>query len=236
MKLSLETYYGRRFESATKNPPKKPLTKKEREYLVETCWKKCLSAYISRMTASGLLSGVDTLEDLKGEAWIAMTNIMDKFDKSKCGKIQKYDEPGKDKPKSVEFYFLNYFYGRVNFMAVDTRSEKKRRGMIGSQSSSVDEVVYNPEDKSINPESKYAYDSLRYLTRELDKQPTGVKELFDEIYVHGLSTSELKERHADYLKLRRLLGSFLKDFESKHQSLLTEEVAGYKGKKRGRRF
>lgn len=236
MKLSLETYYGRRYESNTKNAPKKPLSKKERAHLTETCLKKCISAYISRMTASGLLTGLDSVDDLKNEAWIAMENIMDKFDKSKCGKIVKYDEPGKDKPKSLEFYFLNYFYGRVNFMACDTRSEKKKRGLIGNQASSVDEVVYNPEDESANPENMHKFDSLKKLSTEIAKLPEPVQKLFDEIYIQGLSTEDLKSRHTDYLKLRRSLGQFLKEFETKNQKLLSEEVQGFKLKKRGRRF
>jgi hypothetical protein len=236
MKLALETYYGRRFESGTKNPPVKPLTKKERKYLHENCFKKCVSAYVSRMTASGLLSGVDSVNDLTSEAYVAFENIMDKFDKSKCGKIQKYDEPGPTAPKSLDFYFLNYFYGRVNFMAVDTRTEKRKRGMIGSQSSSVDEVVYNPEDRSSAPDRAHKFDSLRFMIQALETQPVAIQELFYQIYHEGLKTHELKKVHPDYLKLRRALGGFLKDFESRNEELLMEEVPGYKTKKRGRRL
>lgn len=236
MKLGLETYFGRRYESNTKIKPSKPLTKKERKFLHETCFKKCLSAFISRMTASGLMSNLDGIPDLTGEAYIAFNNIMDKFDKSKCGKIEKYDVPGKDKPKSLEFYFLNYFYGRVNFMAVDTRSEKRKRGMIGSQTSSVDEVVYNPEDRSADPERAHKYDSIHLLREALNKQPEPVQNLFNDVYIEGLTTSELKERHPDYLKLRRALSGFIKEFELKNYSTLSSEIKGYKMKKRGRRF
>lgn len=236
MKLSLESYYGRRYESGTKNPPKKPLTKKERKMLTEACSKKCIAAYISRMTASGLVNPLDSIEDLKNEAWIAMGNIMDKFDKAKCGEITKYDVPGKDKPKSLEFYFLNYFYGRVNFMACDTRSEKKKRGMIGSKTASTDEVVYNPKDDSTSPENALKFDSLKFLQRDLKKQPLSVQTLFEDIYMSGVAVSELKKKYPDYLKVRRLLSVFLKDFERKNQGLLKEEVFGYKEKRRGRRF
>jgi hypothetical protein len=161
---------------------------------------------------------------------------MDKFDKTKCGKIQKYDEPGKDKPKSLEFYFLNYFYGRVNFMACDTRTDKRKRGMVGSQATSMDEVAYNPEDRSASPEEAHKYDSVKLLSDALGSQPKPVRDLFREIYIDGLPTDELKALHPDYLKLRRTLGGFLKDFEASNHELLAEEVVGYKIKKRGRRF
>jgi hypothetical protein len=235
MKLALETYYGRRYESSTKNKPKKPLTKKERERLYEVLHKQCVAAYISRMTKSGLMSGVDSIHDLTGEAYIAIQNIMDKFDKARCGKIQKFDEEGSDKPKSLEFYFLTYFQGRVNWMAVDTRNEKKKRGMIGSQANSNEEVSYNPEDRSSSPEEAHRYDSIKFLKKALDNQTQSVKELFNEIYIEKLTTVELKKRHPDYLKLRRALGGFIKEFEFKNQELLEEEVYGYKPKKRGRR-
>jgi hypothetical protein len=235
MKLSYEVWFNRRYESNTKSAPKKPLTKKERDMLTQTCLKKCISAYISRMSASGLKSNLDSIDDLKSEAWIAMENIMDKFDKSKCGKITKYDEPGKDKPKSLEFYFTNYFYGRVNFMACDTRTVKQKRGMIGGTASSSDEITYNPADTASGPDAKYRYDSLDLLLLELDKQPEPVQVLFDQIFNQELPTDELKVIHPDYLKVRRALGSFINDFKTKHEGLLSEEVINFKKKKRSRK-
>lgn len=231
MKLSPETFYVRRYESKTNERPDKPLTDKEREYLTKTCLKKCISSYVARMTGSGLVSGTDTINDLPGEAFIAFKNIMDKFDKSKCGKIQKYDVPGKTNPKSLEFYFYTYFCGRVNWMACDTRTEKKKRGMVGS-SGSLNEIMYNPEDPTSDPERSHSLDAIVFLERELKKQHPDVQRLFEEIYVVGLTTDELRARHPNYVKLRRSLGAFIKDFEEQHHNLLSVEAAGYKNKKK----
>ena len=235
MKLSPEVWFNRRYESNTKTAPTKPLTKKERKMLTETCLKRCQAAYISRMTASGLKCNLDSVDDLKSEAWIAMENIMDKFDKSKCGKIVKYDKEGKDQPKSLEFYFINYFFGRVNFMACDTRTVKQKRGMIGGTSSSMDEISYNPADTGSSPDANYRFDALNMLTAELKKQPDSVRALFDQIYNEGLSAEELKTMHKDYLKVRRALGSFINEFRVKNETLLSEEVFNFKKKKRSRK-
>lgn len=235
MKLGTETYYIRKYESNTKVPPKDPLTSEEKEFLKTTLANKCLAAYVARMTSSGLQNDLDMIQDLHGESWAALDNILDKFDKSKCGKIEKYDVPGAKNPKSLEFYFYNYFCHRVNFMACDTRTEKRKRGMIGSKSFSTGEVIYNPEDKSINPESPHMFDTIKYLYKELLTQPQAIQDLFHEIYVEEFETEELKAKHPDYLKLRRTLGAFLKDFNEKYSNVIKEEVGSSVAKKRTRK-
>ena len=227
MKLSLETFFGRRYESKTKQEPKQPLNEKDRKHLLDNILKKCTSAYISRMTGSGLTNVLDSNADLVSEAYIAMVNIMDKFDKGKCGVIAEFDVQGETAPKTLEFYFYNYFCWRVNFMAEDTRQGKRKRGMIGPSSGSTDQTVYNPEDQAANPEYHHRFDSHRFLMAELKLQPQQIQDLFQDSYVDKMKTDELKKLYPDYLKLRRALGAFVKNFRSQHRELLSEEVEGF---------
>ena len=125
-----DNHVQRYVDRSARYEPTTPLTKREKKRLSKNCWEKCRNGYKIRMIKSGLLSDYETPDDLEAEAYILMWNILDKFDKSKCGKISDFDEPGAKAPKTLEFYFKNYFYGRVNFVAIEARDCKYRRGNL----------------------------------------------------------------------------------------------------------
>jgi hypothetical protein len=144
--LKADSWIKRKYSPKIKDAPKSPLTPEQKDYLKKHCWDKCFRAYKNRMLSSALISDFETKDDLVGEAWIAMGEILDRFDTSRCGEIAEYDVQGDKAPKTLEFYFNIYFSGRVNFMACESRTHKKSRNVQFSNQD-IQEYEYNPVDE-----------------------------------------------------------------------------------------
>lgn len=198
-KLKLDNFVKREPDRSARNIPVRPLTDEQKMALADEkgkVWPKCLKAYINRMRASALLSDFESEEDLKGEAYIAMWNILDKFDLSKCGQIEKYDVEGKTAPKTLEFYFVNYFYGRVNFIACEARAGKKQRGVGPAET--LDDVSYDPEDENGNfSEHLHKYDITGELLGELKVKDFTFQRFFVQLYRMQYTQRELREEYGD---------------------------------------
>jgi len=198
-KLKLDNFVKREPDRSARHVPVRPLSDEQKLSLSDEkgkVWTKCLKAYINRMRSSALLSDFESEEDLKGEAYIAMWNILDKFDLSKCGPIEKYDVEGKTAPKTLEFYFVNYFYGRVNFIACEARAGKKQRGVGPAET--LDEVSYDPEDENGNfSEHLYKYDITGELLGELKVKDFTFQRFFVQLYRMQYTQRELREEYGD---------------------------------------
>ena len=195
-KLKLDNFVKREPDRSARNIPVQPLTAEEKKDLATKVWPKCLRAYKSRMRSSALLSDFESEDDLEGEAYIAMWNILDKFDTSKCGQIAKYDEEGKLAPKTLEFYFNTYFSGRVNFIACEARAGKKQRGVGPAEA--LDDVSYDPEDEGSNfSEYLHKYDITGELLSELKTKDLTFQRFFVQLYRMQYTQRELREEYKD---------------------------------------
>lgn len=232
MKLKPDAWVKRKYAPKIKELPKSPLTKKQKSRLSKNCWEKCYKAYRNRMVYSGLMSDFDEQSDLVGEAWIAMLEILNRFDTSKCGEIADYDVPGDKNPKTLEFYFLNYFYGRVNFMACESRTHKKSRNVGGSTNQEIEEYEYNPID-----ESSYATHNSELsgvIMNELQLKPKSFQRFFYQSYILQCSYKELVDEYGqDECKDKKEeLQDFVEILKKKYKS---EFGSTYKKKERVRK-
>lgn len=194
LRLKLDNYIKREPDRSARDIPTTPLTEEQKVYLSKVCWDKSKKAYLNRFRASALLSDFEVLEELEGEAYIAMWNILNKFDLAKCGKVQEFDEQGKTAPKTLEFYFNNYFSHRVNFIACEARTEKKKRGVGPAES--LDDVVYNPEDDSGTlSEYQHKYEITGDLLNELKGKEIVFQRFFAQMYRFGITQRELREEY-----------------------------------------
>lgn len=198
-KLKLDNFVKREPDRSARNIPVRPLTEEQKMYLANKdgkVWPKCLKAYKNRMRASALLADFETEEDLEGEAYIAMRNILDKFDLSKCGEVAKYDEEGKTAPKTLEFYFVNYFYGRVNFIACEARAGKKQRGVGPAEG--LEDISYDPEDENSNfSEHLHKYEITGELLSELKGKDSVFQRFFIQLYRLQCTQRELREEYGE---------------------------------------
>lgn len=213
-------------DRGARNEPVDPLTDKEKKQLEENVWEKCRNGYVRRLIKSGLLADYDEIEDLTGEAYIFFHNIMSKFDKSKCGKIQEYDEEGSDKGKTLEFYFKNYFYGRINFVACEVRDQKKKRG-IGPRSGqgTVMEVSFDAKHTGDFSEYEYEHEVTGEIFSALNKKSDDFKRFFYESYRVEFKQSELRERWGNkYNKLKNELTKFKKQLQKNHYATFVKET------------
>lgn len=263
MKLKLDNHIKRDPDRSARNIPVSPLSDNEKAYLSSICHNKCLRAYKSRMLASALLGDYETDKDLDGEAFIAMWNIIHKFDTSKCGKItgfvlvdkkgkktekkmdewislgakihfrqkgefqmmyltykgqelKTYDVPGQKKPKSLEFYFTNYFYGRVNFIACESRAAKKQRGVGPAES--ISEITYDPEDTSNVTVHNHNYEITGVLLGELEKRSVEFKRFFMQTYKLECTQRELREEYGEKFNvLRQELNKFVNEIKRQNR-------------------
>lgn len=193
IKLKPDLWVKRKYSPKIKDVPKNPLTPEQKIQLMKNCGEKCFKAYRNRMMASGLLSDFEDVNDLQGEAHIAMTEILNRFDTSRCGKIELYDTPGATNPKTLEFYFLNYFYGRVNFMACESRTHKKSRN-VQSYTGDVFEEEYDPVDLKNDPTNN-DYEITGQIMTELQKQNKNLQRFFYQTFVLQCSYKELVDEY-----------------------------------------
>lgn len=210
MLLKLDAYVKRAPDRSARYEPAARLTKKQKDKLAKECWDSCLRAYISRMTNSGLLSDFETNEDLVSEAYISMWNILEKFDISKCGLIAKFDVPGAKKPKTLGFYFKNYYYGRVNFIAAESRVYKKNRGV--GPADNVGEITYDPQDNSSITQYNYEHKITGVLLHELEKKGADFKRFFYQTFQLQCTQREMRQEYGDnFNNLKYNLNKFIEE-------------------------
>lgn len=218
MLLKLDSSIKRENERAAREEPKVPLTKEEIDKLKADCREKCRNAYVIRMTQSALMEENESLQDLENDAFLLMHNILTKFDKSKCGPISEYDVPGRDKPKTLKFYFLNYFYGRVNFTACESRDYKKKRG-TGPNKGAVSDIVYDAEYKGQFSEYEYEHEATGLIFQKLKDKSPEFQRFFHQSFIVELKEKELREEWGDkYNKLKSELTKFKNDLKKKYSS------------------
>lgn len=221
-------------DRGARNEPVDPLTEKEMARLEENIWEYCRNSYVRRLIKSGLLADYDEIQDLEGEAYIFFYNIMSKFDKSKCGKIQEFDEEGKDKGKTLEFYFKTYFSGRINFVACEVRDQKKKRG-IGPRSGqgTVMEVAFDAKYTSDFSEYEYEHEVTGEIFAALNKKSKDFQRFFYESYRVEFKQSELRERWGNqYNKLKLELTKFKKSLQKNHYSTFLKDTGNKKALKK----
>lgn len=196
LKLKLDNFVKRENDRSARNIPVKPLTKEQKDALSIRVWPNCRNAYISRMKRSHLYSDFEEIADLENDAYIAMWNILEKFDLSKCGEISDYDVPGATNPKTLDFYFKNYFSGRVNFIACEARAQKKSRGVGPAEN--LDEVAYDPEDNGSQfSEYLHKYEITGDLLEELKKKDVTFQRFFRQLYQLQFTQRELREEYKE---------------------------------------
>lgn len=64
-----------------------------------------------------------TLEEFES----CFENMFKKFDINNAGPVGENSFPGRGKPKTYEFYFQNYCYNRINFIAVEARALRNKK-------------------------------------------------------------------------------------------------------------
>lgn len=209
-------------DRSARNEPVDPLTEAEKQHLRNTCWELCRNSYVLRMTKSALISDYEVAEDLVGEAWIFMENILSKFDKSKCGGIADFDEEGETAAKTLVFYFKNYYYGRVNFVACEARDYKKKRGQ-GMSSAAID-VIYDEDSEGELSDLNHEYEATSNIFLELNKKSEEFQRFFYQSYRIQLSQKELREEWGTkFNKLKQELTKFKNQLKQKyHLDYLSE--------------
>ena len=219
LKLKPDAWVKRKYSPKIKEAPKKPLTDDQKAFLRTHCWEKCYKAYKNRMMSSALISDFETIEDLRGEAWIAMGEILDRFDLSRCGQVTEYDVEGPLASKSLEFYFNNYFSGRVNFMACESRTHKKSRNVQFS-GQEIQEYEYNPiDDRSITPYDQ-KYEITGHIDNELRIRDKSFQRFFYQHYQLQCSYKELVDEYGqeECKKKKEELQDFMEMIKKKYKS------------------
>lgn len=210
-----------------RNEPVDPLTPEEKQFLIDNCWIRCRNAYKNRMSR-GFLSDWEDAKDLDGEAWIFMHNILSKFDKKVYeGRILPLDaddyEEGPDKPKPLKFYFLNYIYGRVNFVACEARDFKKKRG-IGPKGA-VDEVSYDDEQEDSFGLYNHKYEATGEIFLLLNAKSPEFQRFFKQQMMLQMSQKELREEWGIYFnKLKQELTKFKSEIKKKHRLTYLSQI------------
>jgi len=172
--LKPDNWIKRKFCPKIKEFPKKPLTAEQKKRLKETTWDDCRKAYVSRLS-QGLLSDFEDKRDLVSEAFLAMDAILERFDVSYYeGKIAEFDVTGPTNPKTLEFFFVAYFQGRVNFIACESRSHKKTHNAGTSQ----ELVPYDPKSESFGFGVEEEYEITGNLKYELSKRSSEFQRFF----------------------------------------------------------
>lgn len=219
MKLKLDNSITRENDRGTRTDPIKPLTPEQEADLIKTEWKACRIAYVNRFMKSKLLADYEGPKDLEADAWIFFKNILGKFDVSKYeGKIsKKYDVQGAGKPKTLGFYFKNYFYQRINFTACEARTDKKLRGTGPAEH--MDEIAYDPEDTATSlSEHNHKYDVTGEIFAEVKKKDTEFQRFFYQLCIEQCTHKELREEYKDKFKIyKSLLEDMAKKFSDKYK-------------------
>lgn len=218
MELKLDNSVVRENDRGTRNDPEKPLTPEQKEYLRKKLGKKCILAYVNRFKKSGLESDWEDPRDLANDAWVFFENILGKFDLKKYdGKISKtYDVEGEGKPKTLEFYFKNYFYNRINFTAQESRTDKKERGIGPVEHMS--EIIYDPEDNSQSlSEHHHKYEITGDILAEVKKKDKEFQRFFQQKFIDQCTDKELRDEYKDKFKIyKSLVEDMIKRYAAKY--------------------
>ena len=218
MKLKLDNSVTRENDRGTRNDPIKPLSPEQKQELIKNQWKNCKIAYVNRFKKSGLMADYETAQDLEGDAWIFFENILGKFDLSKYeGKISKnYDVEGDGKPKTLDFFFKNYFYNRINFTACESRTDKKLRGVGPAEHMS--EIVYDPEDNSQSlSEYQHKYDVTGEILAEVRKKDKDFRRFFEQKYIMQCTDKEMRDEYKEKFKLyKSMMEDMIKKYHVKY--------------------
>lgn len=224
LQLKLDGWVKREPDRSARNIPAKKLTQKMKEHIAQKCYTNCLRAYKKRMISSALLSDFETHKDLDAEAYIAMWNIIEKFDISKCGLIAKFDVPGATNPKTIEFYFNTYFSSRVNFIACESRAFKKQRGV--GPTDGLAEISYDAADHNVMTEHNHEYEITGILLKKLKYKDQDFQRFFHQLYQLQCTQRELREEYGDkFSELRAQMNKFITEVQRENQ--MDYHGAGY---------
>ena len=222
-----EHFFVRRYDQNSKKKPKRSLTKSQKKHLFEKCRAKAVRAYVTRMRASGLIADCDEIEDIEQEAIIALYKALNRFDVSKMGRLAKNKneaKQGANKPKSLDFYFMVYFYNSVNMLAADAATQKWRRGGYSSWYNKCHSSVLLDNEFEENKDLKvrgldFESEIGLYIFGELNKHRTEFKDFVsDKIY---LSRKELKKKYepVDLKKFKTEFRSFAQIIKEKYKNV-----------------
>ena len=196
--------------------PLAPLTNKEKEYLLDNTLKKVINAYRNRILRSSLLGNFEEVEDLNSEAVLFFYSMLGKFDKNNCGPISEKDESHFGEARTLSFYFLNYCYGRINFVAAEARDTRRRTGGTFG--------ILNSNEQELNQEV-YKY----FLEKSIDKNQEFHSRMEIDSVNEFLSPwmSELPKK-SEILKIlngqKNYLSFMLEDFNEKFKDDILKEL------------
>lgn len=203
--------YPTSFDPKRSKKPKLPLTKEEIAKIFEEKFEECVHAYSNRTMKSGLL-GIEDEDNksMRNSAYLFFMALTSKFDKSFYGEIGDKDIDGKNSPKTLGWYFYNYFTGKVNENAKEQKDKrKKHRDLYGSD---IDHewVIQNiPAERAI--EYRQFYDMLM-----VDAQKhisIGAITLMERRFLEGASSKEAKKMSGhSYYALRNEMMNYLNIF------------------------
>lgn len=134
-------------------------------------------------------------------------------DKIKAG---FFDTEGKNAPKVLEFFFTNYYYGRVNYTALEARKMKKERG-TGPVQAFGDEIPYNPSTTTSDFLFDPTYEITANLKYELDKEDDRFRRFFTELYIIKSLQREMREDYSDFRELKQRCDAFIKKVLQKYR-------------------
>jgi len=202
-KLKLDNNVERITERGSIRPPKTPLTKKELERLStdKKFVNKCIGAYVNRMLKSRHYN-VDTEDarDIYNDGYLFFINILGKFDKAPFkGKIaKKYDVPGKNIPKTIEFYFYDYFCRRINYASMESSKYKQNWGGTAPVDT-MGEIVYDEEttERSGFLETSIEDEDWGKIFKELEKENFEFKRFYTQLYFLEITEKELREDYGE---------------------------------------
>lgn len=206
MTLKPDAYIKIETNRGTREPVKKPLTEEQRQFLIDNYGKKAAFIFKYRYRKSALASDFDEDSDLLQYGWSFFYNILDKFDLAECGEIGEFDEPGADKPKTLIWYFNNYYSLRVNFAACESRNHKNNKHRkVGGPAEYFQEITYDEEDTNTSF-SNQQYEITGHIEYELEKLKKNDElayRFFIQKYKMGLSLKELRKEY-DSVKFKEL--------------------------------
>jgi hypothetical protein len=211
--LKLDNSITRENDRGTRNDPKEPLTPEEQQDIKKNDWIYCKIAYVNRMMKSRLYDpDVETVKDLENDAWIFFENILGKFDKSFFkGRIaKKYDVSGNRSPKTLGWYFRNYFSHRVQQTAQESRNEKKKRGIGPAEH--MDDIAYDPVDMSSGlSEHMFNYEVTGEIWTEVKKRDRDFQRFFVQLCIEQCTQKELREEYKDRYKMFKAMLTDIKN-------------------------
>ena len=141
-----------------KNRPCRKLTLAQRKRLEDNIFERCVASYFSRMKASGMINDEETLESIRGQAWEEFQGAMDRFDMKRIGKLADKDKNGKKSPKSLEFYFLNWFNNAVNTRSLETfKNNEGQRLTDNMDEEQEDKLESKHEPEETEPDHRYLF-------------------------------------------------------------------------------